>query len=35
MLAYLMQLATISIERRRIAVRDRFGFLHSRGRIAR
>jgi hypothetical protein len=34
MLAYVMELA-ILIERRRIAVRDRFGFLHSRDRIAR
>jgi hypothetical protein len=34
MLAHIMQLA-ILIERRRIAVRDRFGFLHSRDRIAR
>ena len=34
MLAYITQLAII-IESRRIAVRDRFGLLHSRGRIAR
>ena len=33
MLAYIMQPAII--ESRRIAVRDRFGLLHSRGRIAR
>ena len=34
MLAYIMQPA-ITIESGRIAVRERFGLLHSRGRIAR
>jgi hypothetical protein len=34
MFAYIMQPAIV-VESRHIAVRDRFGLLHSRGRIAR